>query len=78
MGLDLVVEGCAKPGYEKEWRRLLERSFVLMKNYRRRRLRTSRRFPFPAISASEHRRLDAIALQTNGYWMHGRRTHPKR
>ena len=27
MGLDLVVEGCAKPGYEKEWRRLLERSF---------------------------------------------------
>ena len=28
MGLDLVVEGCAKPGYEKEWRRLLERSFA--------------------------------------------------
>lgn len=27
MGLDLVVEGCAKPGYEKEWRQLLERSF---------------------------------------------------
>lgn len=28
MGLDLVVESCAKPGYEKEWRRLLERSFA--------------------------------------------------
>lgn len=28
MGLDLVVEGCAKPGYEHEWRRLLERSFA--------------------------------------------------
>lgn len=27
MGLDLVVESCAKPGYEGEWRRLLERSF---------------------------------------------------
>jgi hypothetical protein len=28
MGLDLVVEGCAKPGCEPEWRRLLERSFA--------------------------------------------------
>lgn len=28
MGLDLVVEGCPKPGHEKEWRRLLERSFA--------------------------------------------------
>lgn len=28
MGLDLVVEGCAKPGHEGEWRRLLERSFA--------------------------------------------------
>ena len=28
MGLDLVVESCAKPGYEMEWRRLLERSFA--------------------------------------------------
>ena len=28
MGLDLVVEGCAKPGYEMEWRGLLERSFA--------------------------------------------------
>ena len=27
MGLDLVVEGCAKPGHEMEWRRLLERAF---------------------------------------------------
>lgn len=27
MGLDLVVEGCARPGHEAEWRRLLERSF---------------------------------------------------
>ena len=27
MGLDLIVKGCAKPGYEQEWRRLLERSF---------------------------------------------------
>jgi hypothetical protein len=27
MGLDLVVEGCARPGHEKEWRRLLERAF---------------------------------------------------
>lgn len=27
MGLDLVVEGCAKPGHEAEWRRLLQRSF---------------------------------------------------
>lgn len=27
MGLDLVVEGCAKPGHEAEWRRLLDRSF---------------------------------------------------
>jgi hypothetical protein len=28
MGLDLIVEGCAKPGHEDEWRRLLERSFA--------------------------------------------------
>jgi hypothetical protein len=28
MGLDLVVEGCAKPGHEEEWRRLLERYFA--------------------------------------------------
>ena len=27
MGLDLIVEGRAKPGYEQEWRQLLERSF---------------------------------------------------
>ena len=27
VGLDLVVEGCAKPGYEREWRRLVERAF---------------------------------------------------
>lgn len=27
MGLDLVVEGCPRPGYEAEWRRLLEGSF---------------------------------------------------
>src|SRR5215813_5932212 len=28
MGLDLIVEGCARPGHEREWRRLLERSFA--------------------------------------------------
>ena len=28
MGLDLVVEGCAKPGHEREWCRLLERAFA--------------------------------------------------
>lgn len=28
MGLDLIVEGCAKPGNEDEWRRILERSFA--------------------------------------------------
>jgi hypothetical protein len=27
MGLDLIVEGCAKPGHEQEWRQLLKRSF---------------------------------------------------
>jgi hypothetical protein len=27
MGLDLVVEGCAKPGHEDEWRQLIQRSF---------------------------------------------------
>lgn len=27
MGLDLVVEGCARPGHEREWRRLLECAF---------------------------------------------------
>jgi hypothetical protein len=27
VGLDLVVEGCAKPGHEREWRQLLERAF---------------------------------------------------
>jgi hypothetical protein len=26
MGLDLIVEGCAKPGDEREWRQLLGRS----------------------------------------------------
>jgi len=56
MGLDLVVEGCAKPGYEKEWVRLLERSFA-DEELSEARLRTSRRFPSPAISASGHRRL---------------------
>jgi len=28
MGLDLVVEGCARPGREAEWRRILERAFA--------------------------------------------------
>src|SRR5262249_33525742 len=28
MGLDLVVEGCAKPGHDAEWRRMLERGFA--------------------------------------------------
>jgi hypothetical protein len=28
VGLDLVVEGSAKPGHEAEWRRMLERSFA--------------------------------------------------
>jgi hypothetical protein len=28
MGLDLVVEGCPKAGYEAEWRQILERSFA--------------------------------------------------
>lgn len=28
MGLDLIVEGCAKPGCEQEWRSLLRRSFA--------------------------------------------------
>lgn len=28
MGLDLVVEGCARPGHEEEWRYLLKRSFA--------------------------------------------------
>jgi hypothetical protein len=27
MGLDLLVGGCAKPGHEDEWRRLLDRDF---------------------------------------------------
>ena len=27
MGLDLVVEGCPRPGHEEEWRRILARSF---------------------------------------------------
>jgi hypothetical protein len=28
VGLDLVVEGCPKPGHETEWRRILERAFA--------------------------------------------------
>ena len=28
MGLDLTVQGCAKPGFEAEWRRLLQRFFA--------------------------------------------------
>ena len=28
VGLDLVVEGCAKPGYETEWLRFVERAFA--------------------------------------------------
>ena len=28
MGLDLIVVGCAKSGYEQEWRRLVKRSFA--------------------------------------------------
>jgi hypothetical protein len=28
VGLDLVVEGCAKPDHEPEWRRILESSFA--------------------------------------------------
>ena len=28
MGLDLIVEGCAKPGHEQECRQLLECSFA--------------------------------------------------
>lgn len=27
MGLDLIVEGCARSGHETEWRRIVERSF---------------------------------------------------
>ena len=28
MGLDLIVEDCARPGHEAEWRQLLERAFA--------------------------------------------------
>jgi hypothetical protein len=28
MGLDLIAEGCAKPGHEAEWRRIVERAFA--------------------------------------------------
>jgi hypothetical protein len=28
MGLDLIAEGCPKPGHEHEWRQLLKRSFA--------------------------------------------------
>jgi hypothetical protein len=28
VGLDLTVQGCANPGFEPEWRRLLQRSFA--------------------------------------------------
>jgi len=28
VGLDLTVEGCAKPGHEGEWRRILKRAFA--------------------------------------------------
>jgi hypothetical protein len=28
MGLDLIVEGCPKPGHEQEWHHLLKRSFA--------------------------------------------------
>jgi len=30
MGLDLIVEGCPKPGHEQEWHRLLKRSFAAL------------------------------------------------
>ncbi len=77
MGLDLIVEGCPKPGHEREWRQLLQR-LSAMKSYRRWKLRASRRFAFLATNASAHHALDTIALQTNGSWKHEKRKHLKK
>lgn len=67
MGLDLVVEGCAKAGHEKEWHDLLARSFADEK------LTATEIAHFQDISVPGYERigdlrLDTIAPQTNGYW----------
>lgn len=53
MGLDLTVEGCAKPGYEQEWRHLLERSFADEE------LSEAEVARFQAISIPGYQRIDA-------------------
>lgn len=51
MGLDLIVEPCAAPGHEAEWRRLMERIFGKRRWFQRRRL-----------SHKEVERLNAISI----------------
>lgn len=53
MGLDLIVEGCAKPGHEQEWRQLLKRSFGDEE------LSSSESFRFQEISIPGYQRIGA-------------------
>ncbi len=53
MGLDLVVEGCAKPGHESEWRQIVEHSFSGDK------LSTAEITRFNEISIPGYQRLNA-------------------
>ncbi|TCR83472.1 hypothetical protein [Rhizobium sp. BK376] len=50
MGLDLVVEGCAKAGCESEWRRLVEKAFSTSKD------------PAPPLSDAENARFNEISI----------------
>lgn len=59
MGLDLVVEGCPKPGYEHEWRRQLKRSFADEE------LSESEVARFQEICVPAHERIDAPRVGHN-------------
>ncbi len=53
MGLDLLVEGRAKPGHEDEWRRMVERSFA------REELTAAETERFQEVSIADDETLDA-------------------
>ena len=77
MGLDLIVEGCAKPAHEQEWRQLLERSFA-EKELSDAEVARFRDISIPGYERIGHHKLGATPPQTIGYCRRKKRKRRKR
>jgi hypothetical protein len=76
MGLDLIVEGCAKPGREQEWRQLLECSFA-EKQVSDVEVARFREISTPGYVLGHHE-LGVMPPQTIGYCRYEKRKRPKK